>query len=62
VTASDPLREAELAENRAKVIESDAGIRRATQNPQQNRLGHTLLCAQARSMSPGSLNRPPSHG
>jgi hypothetical protein len=46
VAALDPLRKAEPPENRAKVVESDAGIRRAPQYSHQNRLAHTSLCAQ----------------
>jgi hypothetical protein len=46
VAAFDPLREAESPEKRAKVVESDASIRRAPQYSNQNRLAHTPLCAQ----------------
>jgi len=43
VAALDPLRETAPAEQRAEVVESDAGIRRAPQYSQQDRLTHTSL-------------------
>lgn len=45
VAASNPLGEAQPPEKRAQVVESDAGIRRAPQHSNQNRLAHNPLCA-----------------
>jgi hypothetical protein len=52
VAAFDSLRETAPAEKRAEVVESDAGIRRAPQYSQQDRLAHTSLCTRGEIPAP----------